>query len=128
MKVKWLDRSLLISPVYYALCTNKELLKKELRRLKVQKDLDISCGFGATTNFMKSQTGENIAIVCLFDHTKELEQIYALLAHEAVHIWQEIKENIGETNPSFEFEAYSIQKITQELLYEYKRQRNKKRK
>jgi hypothetical protein len=50
----------------------------------------------------------------------ELEQVYALLVHEAVHIWQDVKHRIGEDNPSSEFEAYAIQNISQELMLAYK--------
>jgi hypothetical protein len=47
------------------------------------------------------------------------EGVVALLVHEAVHLWQYIKEDIGEHNPSKEFEAYAIQNLTQELLQSY---------
>ena len=46
----------------------------------------------------------------------------ALICHEAVHVWQEIKEKMGEENPSIEFEAYSIQKIFFDLLTMYQEQ------
>ncbi len=40
----------------------------------------------------------------------------SILAHEAVHVWRHIREKIGETDPSSEFEAYAVQSITQFLL------------
>lgn len=43
----------------------------------------------------------------------------ALLVHECVHVWQEIKERMGEKEPSSEFEAYSIQLIFLGLLAIY---------
>ena len=46
-------------------------------------------------------------------------QIAAMLVHEAVHVWQTIRRSIGETSPSSEFEAYSIQHIAQELMSRY---------
>ena len=48
---------------------------------------------------------------------RSLLQIYGLLLHEAVHIWQRVKVLMGESEPSKEFEAYSIQRIAQDLFY-----------
>ena len=45
--------------------------------------------------------------------------IVGLIVHEAVHVWQFVRENIGESNPSSEFEAYAIQAISQELIEAY---------
>lgn len=42
-------------------------------------------------------------------------QVAGLLAHEAVHVWQFIKKTIGETEPGWEMEAYSVQAIFQNL-------------
>ncbi|HCW3870736.1 TPA: hypothetical protein OXK34_003114, partial [Acinetobacter baumannii] len=60
------------------------------------------------------------AVVQLGD-TSERNQIevYGLLLHEAVHIWQIVKRRMGEREPSVEFEAYSIQAIAQELFEMY---------
>lgn len=127
MKLNWCDRTLVISPVYYTLATSPAILKKEMKRFKVNQEIGINNGKSATTNIMKNDNGEVVAIVCLYDHSVDILMIYALLVHEAVHIWQEIKENIGEREPSHEFEAYSIQKISQNLFYEYKRQVGGKR-
>ena len=69
------------------------------------------------------------ASICIVNirHTDESkESVYALLAHEATHIWQKIRENLGEESPSPEFEAYSIQNISQNLFDSYKRQTSKK--
>ena len=82
----------------------------------------ISSWSDASTHFLEAPNKMNAAIVTLFDHKPERELIYALLVHEAVHIWQEIKKLIGEEHPSKEFEAYSMQAITQELFVEYQRQ------
>lgn len=42
--------------------------------------------------------------------------------HEAVHIWQEMREKIGERFPSAEFEAYAIQRIAQNLMHSFMEQ------
>ncbi|MER8075392.1 hypothetical protein [Acinetobacter pittii] len=46
-------------------------------------------------------------------------EIYGLLLHEAVHVWQKVKKLMGEKEPSSEFEAYSIQSIAQDLFKMY---------
>ncbi|MDC5398483.1 hypothetical protein NRA60_14105 [Acinetobacter baumannii] len=50
---------------------------------------------------------------------KDQIQVYGLLLHEAVHIWQIVKRRMGEREPSVEFEAYSIQAISQDLFEMY---------
>lgn len=47
---------------------------------------------------------------------KDRIQVYGLLLHEAVHVWQIVKKRMGESEPSVEFEAYSIQAIAQDLF------------
>jgi len=121
-----MDRTLIESPIYYCLITNEKLFKSELKRLKIPQDFQsVPSGKGACTHFLNSKQGAEIALVCLMDKKHDKEQIMSLLAHEAVHIWQRIKEDMGELNPSHEFEAYSIQRISQNLFYEFKRQNKK---
>lgn len=45
------------------------------------------------------------------------------IVHEAVHVWQQICNIIGEDKPSKEFEAYSIQRIAFELAKARKKAR-----
>lgn len=57
------------------------------------------------------------AVVQLGDTSeRKLIEIYGLLLHEAVHVWQKVKKLMGEKEPSSEFEAYSIQAIAQDLF------------
>lgn len=65
--------------------------------------------------------GKECAIVCIRPNDNDA-QVYALLVHEAVHIWQRVKELLGEHSPSAEFEAYSIQRISLELIDSWKGQ------
>ena len=46
-------------------------------------------------------------------------QVVGLLAHEATHVWQHVRDWMGEKSPSVEFEAYTVQAILQELLWAY---------
>lgn len=45
------------------------------------------------------------------------------MANEATHVFQRFCDHIGETNPSREFHAYSIQSITLELIREVMRRK-----
>lgn len=124
MKPKWLNRHALLLP-YFTLCTSQKRFEAALKHLKKDPYKGVNEKQGATTHFFTNDHGDSVCIVCLFDFKgKDLEQLYALLAHEATHIWQELRESIGEKSPSHEFEAYVIQNICQELFYEFKRQRN----
>lgn len=51
---------------------------------------------------------------------RTLVEIHGLLLHESVHIWQRVKALMGEKEPSIEFEAYSIQRIAQDLFAMFK--------
>ena len=128
MKNKWLDRNLLELNGYYTLCTTEKQYRSVLKHLRVK-------GGSAPTFLSTPQAnatvhhfnceGKYCAVVCL-GNTKERTnaQVLALLVHEAVHIWQEFKENIGEREPGRETEAYAIQSISQSLITEYFRQKD----
>lgn len=101
----------------YTLVTNK----KQLHRAAKDKSLEfLSLGQDAQTRF-KHRKGKCIAIAEIAVINRPLYATHALLAHEAVHIWQEVKQMMGEQDPSCEFEAYSIQRIAQDLFCEYGR-------
>ncbi|MEB6681030.1 hypothetical protein [Acinetobacter lwoffii] len=80
---------------------------------------------GDTQEFLHLGTGAQVdyydggkhCIVQLGDCSERtLIEVHGLLLHEAVHIWQRIKKLMGEDEPSIEFEAYSIQRIAQDLF------------
>lgn len=60
-------------------------------------------------------------IVVLLDDKADVtdSEKVALLVHESVHVWQEIRNRMGEKEPSSEFEAYSVQSIFLGLLSIY---------
>lgn len=127
--MKWLDRALFISPIYYGLCLSEAEFRAELRRLKVPRDewpsFVCSDRADATTHIL-SRGNKRIAIVALSDKNKASNiQINALLVHEATHIWQEILLLVGERAPSSEFEAYAVQALSQSLMQAYEDQKRK---
>lgn len=118
-------------PYKYAICLSEKKLKKELKRLNVGREQwpdFISSGKEATVHFLENPNQGNYAIVCIKQPKDGIttEQIEGLIIHEAVHIWQESKELIGERSPSREFEAYSIQRIAQDLITDYRRKTSQK--
>lgn len=122
--MKWLDRALVLSPYYYGLCLTEKDFCKELKRLKVPKDTWPpflgSASANATAHFFEKGDGTLACIITLgATKGKSVAQVHALLVHEAVHLWQEIRSNIGEKAPSSEFEAYAIQTLSQRLIEAY---------
>lgn len=109
-----------ISPfqhVQYTLVRNQihmDLLFEDMNN--VDKFLSIE-GAAAQVDFYSNSA---YAVVQLGDTSeRKLIEIYGLLLHEAVHIWQKVKKLMGEKEPSSEFEAYSIQAIAQDLFTMY---------
>lgn len=129
-KLKWLDRGIFTSTHYYCLCTTKKLFNKELKRLNVAPNTwpdFTSEGCNARIHFFTKES-KLLAIITFkpsLEHTPE--QIYSLLTHEAVHLWQAIMKEVGEQMPSSEFMAYGIQTLAQRLFEEYNRQTRKKK-
>lgn len=92
---------------------------EQCKKIKIDKDLiSMPPGANATTNFLADENGGNIEIIVYLPYTDvDLLMQQGLVIHESVHIWQELKTLMGEKEPSIEFEAYSIQRIAQDLLY-----------
>lgn len=82
-----------------------------------QSDQFMSMGAGAQVDFY----GDSSHAIVQIDDTSErtIVEVFGLLLHEAVHIWQRTKQRMGESEPSKEFEAYSIQRIAQDLFEMY---------
>lgn len=138
--MKWLNRSLVELPHEYCLCLSAKEFRSVMKRMRVPKSRwgnAVGPNANAQVTFFdwqdrsgKSPTGHrNVAIVTILntEHV-ELEQVYATLVHEAMHIWREAREILGERNPSSEFEAYALQRISQSLMFEYKERTQTKRK
>ncbi len=123
MKNRWLDRTL-VEGMFVTLCLSQEEFTKELKRLGVREHVDFlsTSHANATCHFLNSSSNKKCAIVCLGDTSKVTPiQVAAMLVHEAVHIFDDFCECIGERSPSSEFKAYSIQSISQGLMLEYAR-------
>jgi len=116
----WIERCLIDSPFCIGLCITKAAYNREMKRLKIKKALRpewVSDGKGGTTHFLQCKNNK-ACIVCIIPRGKPIE-IVGLLIHEAVHIWREIIYDMNEKQPSEEFEACSIQIISQRLIDKY---------
>lgn len=118
-KASWCDRTLLQAQ-YIGLCTTEAQFNGELRRLDVDRcrwPRWVLDGAHATTHYFTNSKRGRIAIVCIdVDRKRTIEQVHALLVHEAVHIWRSELEHINEEKPGHEIEAYAIQNIAQGLM------------
>lgn len=77
---------------------------------------------GRCTVFENRKTGKVCIIVTIgeqIDHKDDPVGVVGLIVHEAVHVWQNIRRDIGEVNPSPEFEAYAMQNIVMSLCESY---------
>lgn len=120
---KWLDRHRIAAPgPFLTLCLSEAEFRQAIAPLKapvVPKWLTSH----ATTHVFTHDAGKApVCVVCL-GSTKGRSpiEIAGLLVHEAVHVWQEHCQHIGERVPGAEQEAYAIQTIAQELMAEYAR-------
>ncbi|MBT1154358.1 hypothetical protein J1C56_02005 [Aminobacter anthyllidis] len=85
-----------------------------MKRLGV-KDEPYPDTAGRCTVLENKRSGEITVLVTISEKASERSavEVIGLLVHEGTHVWQQIKRDIGEDNPSPEFEAYSMQAITQ---------------
>ena len=124
MKPTWLDRRVAAPGPYLTLVTSQDEFDAVLRHCEMPLGTPYlsSARADATVHFFDNQSGDSVAVVALGDTTgRSGVEIAGLLVHEAVHIWQTYRENIGETHPGREQEAYAVQGIAQELMAEYAR-------
>lgn len=125
-KVTWLDRRIAAPGPYLALCLNEEQFHAALWHCGIAADAApflSSTHADATAHVLTNKRGELTCVVCLGDCSdRSGVEIAGLPVHEAVHVWQQYAERIGEAHPGVEQEAYAIQAIAQELMAEYARQ------
>lgn len=122
---EWVTHKVWTPLINVALATTEKGFKRELKHLGLSKD---SARFpagrfvGNVTELISAQ-GARCAIVSLQPRGKRSKaDTVATIVHEAVHVWQYMRDFIGEDKPSSEFEAYSVQGIVTALLDSYHRQ------
>lgn len=108
-------------PGYVGFTTCEKAFAKEMKRLRIPGTVDYlpTSHANAATHFLE-KNGKTIAIIVMpkFNARVASREMYvALLAHEAMHVIQQMQEDLarGKTLGS-EAEAYLIQQIVQECL------------
>lgn len=127
-KFTWLDRSVILSP-YFCLCLSEKEYNQALDHIdfKGEREPWVLEDKDASVHFLRNGR-KSIRIVCLQDIPEmPLPSVYALLVHEAVHIWQDLCKDLNESDPGREIEAYSIQHLSQQLINEFMRRKRIKR-
>lgn len=103
-------------PIYVGFTTSRKAFRKEMKRLNVVPAPDFIANdhSHATAHYFTAPNGGLTCIITMEKPGKRpIEQIAGLIAHEAVHVAQQLWENIGEAKPGDEAEAYLVQMITQ---------------
>lgn len=121
-RLNWLDRDTVLAP-RMALCLSEKEYLQAVAHCGVQgaprridEDRQIACVH------VWERCGSLVCIVCLhLSDEHDPIDIAATLVHGFVHVFQHLCDSIGEDNPSEEFEAYSIERIAERLMREYKR-------
>lgn len=122
--VRWLDRRIAHPGPYLALCLTEDEFLAAMKHCKISqppKWIKTPTAH-ATTHMLANDKGEAVCVVTLRDWEGcNPIEVAGLLVHEAVHVWQEYAERIGEQYPASEQEAYAIQSVAQELMAEFAR-------
>lgn len=96
---------------------NKKAWKKLMRELDAV-DEPYPTTDAKVTTFYQTPRGR-VAVLTVGDHLGEKQnklRLTALIAHEVQHIWQGIKNDVGETVPGAECEAYMVQWLLTQVL------------
>ena len=125
-RTNWLDRRIAAPGPHLALCLDEQAFKEACRHLRLDAvpPWIKNPHSHATAHYIEGQRGLCV-VVCMRDwQGRDPVEVAGLLVHEAVHVWQEYAEQIGEHEPGREQEAYAVQAIAQELMAEFARQVN----
>jgi len=120
---KWLYRRVAKPGPHLTLCLTEEEQHRVTIKMLGQK-LGFPTAGAVCHTFTNETSGELCSVVSVSLHSQErcnAIEMAGLLVHEAVHVWQQYAQDMGETRPGDEQEAYAIQGISQELMAEYAR-------
>lgn len=123
MKLRWLDRDTVRAP-FMTLCTSQKEFEDIARHCRLE---NVGQWINTDTHKAVVHTWESsdalTCVVCVSPDAFKADPIDAActLVHEAVHIFQRLCDSIGEAHPSREFEAYSIERIAEQLMREFAR-------
>lgn len=117
--INWYKNSLMVG-YPSALCKSEQDFLKLVKSLKMKAPpIWLPEGSAACCHSF-ARDGDILSVVCIRKQVKRTKhEINALLVHESVHVWQTYRDSIGEKHPGREQEAYSIQRISENLMAEY---------
>lgn len=119
----WIDQALVPGP-HMALVTTAAQYRAALRRFGISDDDPwIRPGSDACTTAFTTAAGKLLCVVSIDVAACEAMEpidVAALLAHEAVHVWQRIADVIG-GDLGRELPAYAVQNISAGLMRAYER-------
>ena len=123
--MKWLDRDTVYAP-YSILCLSEAAYAKVAKRCGVSHPDPWLLPEQKACVHTWERSGKLMCVVCLHPDSREADpiEVACTLVHEAVHVFQRLCDSIGESQPSREFEAYSIERISERLMREFQRQTN----
>lgn len=121
--MKWLGRDTVRAP-HLALCLSEKEYLQAAKHCNIdspEKWIDESKNFAVLHTWQRG--GSLTCLVCLSAQAQDSDPITVAttLVHEAVHVFQRLCDSIGESEPSREFEAYSIERISEQLMREFAR-------
>jgi hypothetical protein len=107
-------------PVYIGFTVSSIAFEREMKRLKIGKDVSflVHGNAAATTHFFINKRSLCCIIAMSPPSAKQNKAMYAaLLAHEALHVIQEMRDELNKGQPfGNESESYLLQMIVQECL------------
>lgn len=118
-KVIWCDRGWM--PFYYGFCPSETAWRKEMKKMGCEGE-PYPTGDGRTTTFERDSELCVIVTVNVREGVSE-DAVLGMLVHETVHVKQYLMRHIGESKPSEEFEAYTMQAIFMCLMDAYAKTR-----
>lgn len=104
-------------PGWSAFAPNEAAWKKLMVKLDA-KDEPYPTKDASVTTFFDTPEGR-VMVLTVGDHLngkRDKLRLTALIAHEVQHLWQGIKENMGEHQASSECEAYTVQWLLTQAL------------
>lgn len=122
-KVIWCERGWM--PYFYGFCPDERAWYRELKRLGINAPRSYPTTDGACSHLENAKDNNHCSIVTIRETKHSARVKIGLITHEAMHVWRAMRESIGEHAPSAEFEAYSLQHITQNLIAAYEKTRGK---
>lgn len=106
-------------PLFVGFTTSRKAFAREVKRLGNPTVKFLASDHSSATMHTFVEDGSTVCIIAMEKPAgRSNEQVAGMIAHEAVHVAQELWARIGEREPGREAEAYLVQMIVQCCLQE----------